>query len=143
MDYGFWAKVDFWFIFAVAGVAVGLLIWAKTAAKELDHTLTKDVRPDTEGLKKKLNHLSTVYSVLVALVSIFPLLGMLGTVLALLNLDITSTSEALQNDFFAALDTTAAGLFFAILFKVLNAIFQADIEMPEQRAEQFLEKRYF
>ena len=143
MNYGFWAKVDFWVIFVVAGIAFGLLVWARTAARELDRTLTREVRPDANGLKKQLNHLSTVYTVLLALISIFPLLGMLGTVLALLDLDITGASAALQNDFFHALNTTAAGLVFAIIFKVLNALFQAEIETQEERASQYLEKRMF
>ncbi|MBR5371017.1 MAG: MotA/TolQ/ExbB proton channel family protein [Oscillospiraceae bacterium] len=143
MDFGFWATVDFWGIFVIAGIAVGLLIWAKTSAKEIDHTLSNNVRPNAAGLKKQLKHLSTVYTVLLALISIFPLLGMLGTVLALLNLDITDTGEALQNDFFAALNTTAAGLFCAILFKILNAFHQPSIEMQEERAAQYLEKHDF
>lgn len=142
MDFGFWAQVDFWMIFVVAGIALALLLWARTGARELDRIMTRDVRPDVKILRKQLSHLSTVYTVLLALISIFPLLGMLGTVLALLDLDITGASAALQNDFFHALNTTAAGLVFAIIFKVLNAIWQSEIEMQEERASQYLEKGF-
>ena len=143
LNYGLLAEIDLWSILIVAGIAVTLLIWAKIDAKELDRTLTKEARPDVTGLQKRLNHLSTVYTVLLALISIFPLLGMLGTVLALLDLDITNASEALQNDFFAALNTTAVGLVCSIIFKILTSLFQAEIEMQEERASQYLEKRYF
>jgi len=76
------------------------------------------------------------YNIFLTLVSLFPFWGMLGTVLSLLGLDITSgDNESLKSSFFLALSTTAWGLLFSILFKLLNSLCQHRIE----NAIEFLE----
>lgn len=67
---------------------------------------------------------SVFYSAYYTLISIFPLLGMYGTVKSLLMLDF-STSEALANaqtNFFDALTSTVWGIIFSIIFKILYAL---------------------
>lgn len=67
---------------------------------------------------------------------------MLGTVLALLNLDLSGETSALKNNFFQALDTTEWGIIFAVFFKVLNAFFQPYIEAQIEKLKKLLEKSY-
>ena len=72
---------------------------------------------------------NTVYTLFVALISIFPLLGMLGTVFGLLGLDLaTGDMDNIKNNFFIALTSTAWGIIFSVGFKILHAVFSDFIE---------------
>jgi len=89
------------------------------------------------------NWINFCYSAFIALVSIFPLLGMLGTVLALLSLDITGgATQELKANFFLALDTTAWGLVFSIFFKVLNSVFQTTVESAIEKIDILVKSHY-
>lgn len=67
--------------------------------------------------------LTVANSVFVTLITIFPLLGMYGTVSALLNVDLSAGNlENARVNFFAALTSTAWGIVFSIAFKLLNAL---------------------
>lgn len=71
------------------------------------------------------------YTFFLTMISVFPLLGMFGTVAALLNLDFSDIAGSLDNvktDFFHALTSTAWGIVFSVLFKLLNAWLFYDIE---------------
>ena len=86
--------------------------------------------------------INTQYTLFITLISIFPLLGMLGTVLALLGLDMSS-AEAIsnaKNNFFSALTSTAWGIIFAVVFKIVNAKFFADVEDLIQRHLALIKK---
>lgn len=86
--------------------------------------------------------MNTQYTLFITLISIFPLLGMLGTVLALLGLDMSS-AEAInnaKNNFFGALTSTAWGIIFAVVFKIVNAKFFADVEDLIQRHLALIKK---
>ena len=63
-----------------------------------------------------------LYSVFINLISIFPLLGMLGTVAALLNLNFEEMNNDVTANFFSALTSTFWGAIFGMLFKILDAI---------------------
>lgn len=62
----------------------------------------------------------------ITIISIFPLLGLFGTVKALLSIDFSNDfSNDLANaqaNFFDALTSTAWGIIFAIIFKVVNSV---------------------
>lgn len=79
-------------------------------------------------------------NVFITIVTIFPLLGMLGTVMALLELDMAGDMERLKNNFFQALDTTEMGIVCAIIFKSVYAFFQHYIEEQIGRAKEMREK---
>ena len=60
--------------------------------------------------------LNITYSLFITIISIFPLLGMFGTVCGLLGLDLaTGDMENIKNNFFVALTSTAWGIIFSIL----------------------------
>jgi biopolymer transport protein ExbB/TolQ len=71
-------------------------------------------------------------SVMSTLVQVFPLLGILGTILAIAqtafqtegNLDVSSLSNA----FVLAMDTTILGIGFSVIFMVIESTFQPKIE---------------
>jgi chemotaxis protein MotA len=86
--------------------------------------------------------INTNYTLFITLISVFPLLGMLGTVLALLGLDLSS-AEAIsnaKNNFFGALSSTAWGIIFAIVFKIINARMFSDVEDLIQRHLSLIKK---
>lgn len=81
------------------------------------------------------------YSLFVNVIAIFPLLGMLGTIIALLKL--SSGSENLIQNFYSALTSTFWGMVFAVGFKIVDAFVSAKVEANEKavslRLQQFLE----
>ena len=86
-------------------------------------------RSDKTALKRHAVIASKSYAIFLTIISIFPLLGMLGTVFGLLGLDLASGDmENIKNNFFIALTSTAWGIIFSIIFKILDAVFLEDIE---------------
>lgn len=86
-----------------------------------------------DGDKSSLIHHAKVasksYTIFLTIISIFPLLGMLGTVFGLLGLDLAAGDmENIKNNFFIALTSTAWGIIFSVFYKILDAIFLDDIE---------------
>ncbi len=71
-------------------------------------------------------------SIMSTLVQIFPLLGILGTILAIAQTSFqpgaTIDVSALSNAFVLAMDTTILGISFSIIFMVIESTFQAKIE---------------
>lgn len=74
----------------------------------------------------------------IALTSMFPQLGILGTVasLLLLNFDALGSSNDVLAQFTNALTSTAAGLGFFILFNALYALFEDFIETKIEEAQR-------
>ena len=94
--------------------------------------LNKDNKKSIYGHAKAA---SKSYTIFLTIISIFPLLGMLGTVFGLLGLDLASGDmENIKNNFFIALTSTAWGIIFSVFFKVLDAFFLDDIESQVESA---------
>ncbi len=80
-------------------------------------------------------------SVMSTLVQIFPLLGILGTILAIAQtamqpgqqIDVT----ALSNAFVIAMDTTILGISFSIIFMVIESTFQPKIDRVIVESHEF------
>lgn len=127
-------------IFATAVIAVVLLIFSVAAARNIEKRIKK--KSQDEFKRTMYYFLDIPYTIFITLISIFPLLGMLGTVLALLELDMSGETEALKANFFQALDTTMWGIIFAVVFKVINSFFQPFIEAQIEKTKKLLEKSY-
>lgn len=84
------------------------------------------------------NQTGRLYSLFVNLTGIFPLLGILGTVISLLNM--VSDMTQVQSNFYGALTSTFWGLVFAIVFKFLDGIIAAKIEDNEKNVQLYLER---
>ncbi len=120
-----------------AGVFVFSILSAHKINKKMSRANEKDYKETT------YSWVSISYNIFIALVSLFPMLGMLGTVLALLSLDITTgITQELQQNFFLALDTTALGLIYSIVFKLLNSIFQSGVENAIEKNAEILKEKY-
>lgn len=102
----------------------------------------KEITKNSETAFKKYMYYSidVSYTVFIVSLSLFPLMGMLGTVSALLTLDISGATEGLKSNFFQALDTTGLGLVCAIVGKFINSFFQPYIEVSIAKAKKLLEK---
>ena len=84
---------------------------------------------DPRTRRRMAKSLANEYNLFTSLITLFPVLGMLGTVIALLGLDTSPEKlEAAQSSFFTALTSTAAGLIFSAVFKVMHAWIGQDTE---------------
>ncbi len=79
------------------------------------------------------------YTIFATLTSIFPLLGILGTVVSLLPM--VADMADMQQNFFAALTSTFWGLVFAILFKLLDGFLSSRIEDNDKNVALLLDRR--
>ena len=145
-------------IFLLGGLNVFILIKTSIYSKQLYKTLTpycwipggdeslreiqekfaqqKDKSSETDiiQLRRKMN---TYYVIYENLTAIFPLLGLLGTVVSLIpmvNLIGTETHGA----FFAALTSTFWGIVAALVFKFLDSFLSYKIDDNEKHMEYLL-----
>lgn len=125
---GFFGKMlasvsEDWYIFFCALLSLVCLVVIRVSNKKVDRSfeLWKSENYYSNFIYKAL---TLSYSVFVTLITIFPLLGMLGTVKSLLVLNFADDNAILnaRNSFFDALTSTAWGIIFAIIFKVVNAV---------------------
>ena len=79
-----------------------------------------------------------LYSLFINITGIFPLLGILGTVISLLGL--VSDMDNVTGNFYGALTSTFWGLIFAILFKFLDGVISPEIESNDRSVHIFLEQ---
>lgn len=104
------------------------------------------IRVKTSGWKKEKNakftsylflQLKFLYTLCVTSISIFPLLGMFGTVVGLLGLDLaTGDMENIRSNFFTALTSTAWGIIFSVGFKVAHALIADFVEEQIESAKK-------
>ena len=145
-------------IFIVMFITVFLLARAKNANKNLYSVLGEPcVKRKENSLKlestRKLKEASEaeimeirliqdkLYGAFVTLVSVFPLLGMIGTVYALLKLDLTGTGDSITNNFFGALTSTFWGAIFGVGFKIADCFLNPLIEDANERYRIGIERR--
>ena len=94
---------------------------------------------DEEEVVALRKRAESLYSVFVNVTAIFPLLGILGTVVSLLPM-VADLSD-MQTNFFAALTSTFWGLVFAIVFKLLDGFLAARMEDNDTSVSLLLERR--
>ena len=136
------------FVFAVATAMVAVMLHQNRQAVDseiYDWEASSDDIYNVDKVDKIFDSYRKInmnYTLFITFISIFPLLGMLGTVLALLGLDMSGTdaiNEA-KNNFFSALTSTAWGIIFAVVYKIINARFFADVEDLIQRHLSLIKK---
>ena len=99
------------------------------AIRDLDEAAIVELRKRSEGL----------YSIFANVTAIFPLLGILGTVVSLLPM--VADMADMQQNFFAALTSTFWGLVFAIIFKLLDGFLSSRLEDNDKNVTLLLERR--
>ena len=103
-------------------------------------SVSKAIRDiDEEQVVAMRKRSESLYSVFVNVTSIFPLLGILGTVVSLLPL--VSELADMQTNFFAALTSTFWGLVFAILFKLLDGFLSSRVADNDKAVDLLLKQR--
>lgn len=78
------------------------------------------------------------YSLFANAVSIFPLLGMFGTVKSLIGFAGENSAE--MELFFQALTSTAWGIIFAVLFKIFDAVISVPVAANNKEVDTLLER---
>ena len=92
---------------------------------------------DEEVVISMRNRSERLYSIFINITGVFPLLGILGTVVSLLPM--VANLADMQQNFFAALTSTFWGLVFAIVFKLLDGfLLSAVIEDNDKSVTLFL-----
>lgn len=99
---------------------------------------------DLKGLsEKQVDEMRTIavkwYTLYGTVTGIFPLLGILGTVVSLLGM--VGEGTDVTGGFFAALTSTFWGLVFAIIFKFMDSFLSPKLEESERAAEIFLQRK--
>ncbi|MBR1723880.1 MAG: MotA/TolQ/ExbB proton channel family protein, partial [Ruminococcus sp.] len=117
-------------IFGILTAAVYMYVRYKNAELKTELEKLPDNLDWALKIKKKLTTWHTVFT---TAITIFPLLGMLGTVASLISVgqvDFSATADmsAIKSSFFQALTYTAWGIIFAIGFKIANSFIQSDID---------------
>lgn len=112
----------------------------EASLKEIQGKFARRSRVDSEtdiiSLRRKMNARYVVYENLTA---IFPLLGLLGTVVSLIPL-VDNMGEVATGMFFSALTSTMWGIIFAIIFKVANGYVASGIEDNEKNIDIYLQR---
>jgi len=98
----------------------------------------EEIKQTKVSLRKMRETSDKYYSMYTNLTGIFPLLGILGTVISLIPM--VQDMANMQGNFFVALTSTLWGLVFAIFFKVLDATLAPRIERNNRGIDDYLEK---
>lgn len=88
--------------------------------------------------------ISVGYTVFTVFITLFPLFGMLGTVFGLLGLDLaTGDMENIKENFFVALTSTAWGIIFSAVFKIVDAFVKTHIEdqIEMSKSDAFIQRQ--
>ena len=143
-------------IFVAAVLNAVCFLFARRTAMELYHRLHLVVfipsrREDADELAESVRAVDeeqivmlrkrseALYTVFVNVTGIFPLLGILGTVISLLPM--VADMADMQQNFFAALTSTFWGLVFAIVFKLLDGLLASKIEDNDKNVALLLDRR--
>jgi len=97
-----------------------------------------DLKQKRQQLRKMRDSGERGYSIYVSVCSTFPLLGILGTIVALIPMVQSGTD--LEANFFAALTSTFWGLGFAVIFKIFEGSLAPRIERNNRGLDEYLYK---
>ena len=131
-----------WYMLIAVAFALGFLVICLWRAGQIKEYVAQwQTRRNVTFSRFLHRDLSVFYNLLVAMISIFPLLGMLGTVRGLLGLKMAVGDMAgVQASFFGALTSTAWGIIFSVLFKLIHALVQDTIESQIEASQQLSEE---
>ena len=134
-------------------VFLGLLltIWSLRRIMRTKSKLKKKLEkmPDNpDWVDDMRRELHTAYSIFAASITLYPLLGMFGTVVSLINVgsvdfsQMTESLDAVKSNFFTALTSTAWGIIFAAVLKIFNAAFiEPEVEDDLDRLDEIAEEQ--
>lgn len=99
----------------------------------------KEVKEFENFVLRKRTRMNLLYSFFANSVSIFPLLGMFGTVKALIGLAGRMNEAGADVElFFQALTSTAWGIIFAVLFKIADSVISVPVAANNKEVDTLL-----
>lgn len=131
-----------WYIFLAVGLSGICLFCIWWSVKEIDKSFDR-WKNENHYSKLIYNVLTISYNLFLTLITIFPLLGMFGTVKALLSLNFMDESAMMiaRNSFFDALTSTMWGIVFAVIFKILNAFISTYVEDSVNKVSSLIDNK--
>ena len=132
------------YIFVAAIFALILYVVTIVATIMLEKSCNSVNSGNTKNLSGlvSVTRVSIIYNLFITMITIFPLLGMLGTVFGLLGLDLASGDmENIKNNFFIALTSTAWGIIFSVIFKLLHAVVSEWVEYQLEVAKKISKEK--
>ena len=129
-------------VILIVAVLTGVIFWnINKKKKEFRSGFYKWKQEERyKKINAKTSSLKKWHNIFITLISFFPLLGMLGTVVALLKLDLTEANDSVKNNFFDALTSTAWGIVFSLVFKAANAFIETEVNDYIDKAEKIIEE---
>ena len=144
-------------IILLALATIGLFVWCLAISRKLDNILKprmrranpmeakqespEEMRQLEDEAVKKRDLMNMLYSFAVNCTTIFPLLGMLGTVISLIGLAGNIDGADMPVDqFFMALRTTAAGIVGGILGKAFDAYVSVKVTANNKEIDTLLDR---
>ena len=109
---------------------------SKGLAEHYKHYLSPEGEAEVINERRKVNFFYSMYN---NITSIFPLMGILGTVISLISM-VNKSSEQIQDNFMLALTSTLWGIIFAIIFKALNGYLSSVIDNLDEVFELYIER---
>ena len=130
---------NYFYILLFFIITLGILIKTKSLVKSVDKEVQLHHLEPSKRFADYLSYqLNISYNLFTTMITVFPLLGMLGTVSALLGINLDGGDY--KNNFFGALTSTAWGIVFAITLKVINAFIEYDVLSKIEAAEEIIEE---
>lgn len=125
-------------ILVFAGLTLVCLFYCRRKSREIrQYVRDWEILGELRLSKYVHSQLRTAYSLFTTMISVFPLLGMFGTVWGLLGMGDTGGDMSLmQGNFFGALTSTAWGIIFSIVFKLIHALVRDDLEDQIEASQQ-------
>ena len=107
--------------------------------KEKKPLTTKEIQEHEDLVLKQRDKMNVRYAFFSNMTAIFPLLGMLGTVKSLIG--VASNIAGTEIDqFFGALTSTAWGIIFAVIFKLLDSFISVKVTTNNKEVDTLLER---
>lgn len=108
---------------------------------KLEATRKLETASEAEIMEIRLKQ-DKLYGAFTTIISVFPLLGMIGTVYSLLRLDMTDTTGGnITDNFWVALTSTFWGAIFGVIFKLLDCSLNPLIEDANERYRIGIDRR--
>jgi len=129
------------YILGAAIVTLFFFLWCLISTSATKRDFKNEKKVNAVWARRTYKSMRIPYTVFVALISMFPLFGMFGTVCGLLGLDLAAGDmENIKNNFFMALTSTAWGIFFSVIYKFINAFLEGYVEEQIDAVKKVLDE---
>lgn len=120
----------------------GYLPGGEHSSKKIKEHYELYLSPEGEQiLQEKQRKTNFSYTLFENITTLFPLMGILGTVISLIPMvNEMSSSIAQSNLFFSALTSTFWGIVFAIIFKAINGFVQSELDFSNKLTDLYFER---